>query len=194
MQVNMSSKKELGTINLLNPMNPPQDAFSLIYNWLNSAGKFILIIVEGVVLVAFFTRFILDKQNNDLTEAINNKVTVLSEASLRKEELYFNNINALLQDISNLTKSQELASVNIAAILDSIPADIRLTDFQYYQNTVSMSFIASSFDSISNYESDLDDNPNYQNVSVNLNKESSSADVNAIKFSVSFELKDNNGL
>ena len=182
------AQKIIGTINLLNPMNPPQDFFSLAYEWLNTAGKLILVIVEVIVLAAFFTRFVYDKRNNDLTETINNKVAVLSEPSLQKEEIYFSNMNLLLSDIENLSTSQKISSIQISSILDDIPADIRLVDFQFYENKVSMSFVASSFDSISNYESDLDDNPHYENVSVTLDKDKNDSNVGTIKFSVSFDL------
>lgn len=182
------AQKIIGTINLLDPMNPPQDFFSLVYEWLNTAGKLILVIVEIIVLIAFFTRFVYDKKNNDLTETINNKVAVLSEPSLQKEEVYFSNMNLLLSDIKKLSASQKISSVQIASILDGIPADIRLVDFQFYENKVNMSFIASSFDSISNYESDLDDNPHYKNVSVILDKDKTASSVGTIKFSVSFDL------
>ena len=65
-------------INLLNPVYSPNEGFVKVYEWLTSVGKYMLIVVEIVALAVFMSRFILDKENNDLTEEINSKISVLS--------------------------------------------------------------------------------------------------------------------
>ncbi|HNZ70667.1 MAG TPA: hypothetical protein PKJ86_01500, partial [Candidatus Dojkabacteria bacterium] len=80
------------SINLLNPVIAPQDAWSKVYDWVTKAGRYILVGVEIVVLGVFFARFIFDRQNNKLSDDINNKVNyILSNENLRRDEIRFRN-------------------------------------------------------------------------------------------------------
>jgi len=50
-------KKISDSINLLQPLEAPEDAFAKIYDWILSVGRYLLVIVEIGVLAVFFSRF-----------------------------------------------------------------------------------------------------------------------------------------
>ena len=64
------SEKQPQSINFLEAIYSPSDVWSNAYVWLVNIGKYMLIAVEVVVLGVFFSRFVLDRKNNDLTEEV----------------------------------------------------------------------------------------------------------------------------
>ena len=59
-------QKEKKSINFLDPVTTSEDVLGNAYVWLFNIGKYLLLVVEMIVLGVFFARFTLDKKNNDL--------------------------------------------------------------------------------------------------------------------------------
>jgi len=175
------------SINLLEPVLAPQDAWSKVYDWVTKAGRYILVGIEIIVLGVFFARFIYDRQNNKLTEDINNKVSyILSDESLRKDEIRFRNYHILLSDIQLLSEDQRINSAKFSSIIDSIPKNFRLKNISFTSGQVNLSLTSDNLQSIGQYTSNLNANPMYNNVSSTINK--SSGQGSEIEFTVSFAL------
>lgn len=174
------------SINLLDPVNRPEDIWERIYDWLFNVGKYILISVEVLVLIVFFSRFAIDRMNNNLTDDINDQVNTLSNDFFRRSEIRFNNLHALLLDLNTLSNDQKKNSTIVSSITESIPSNIKLEQFSFTRGQVNMSFTANDFESIQSYESLLRRNPKYSDVRINLSKSGES--TSKIDFTVSFNI------
>ncbi len=178
-----NNKKQPQSIDFLQPVYSPTDIWANAYIWLTNVGKYLLIAVELIVLGVFFSRFILDRQNNDLTEEVNDKVTLLSNESWQKNASLYENYQYLLSDIRVVREKQEINSVKISELVSGIPSSLHLSTFGYAVNRVSLRLTSNSLDAIKDYESSLKNNPNYSDVSFNINKDSSDIVVN-VNFSI----------
>jgi len=178
-----NSGKQPQSIDFLQPSYSPTDIWSTAYIWLTKIGKYLLIAVEILVLGVFFSRFILDRQDNDLKEEVNAKVTLLSNESWQKNAAIYENYQYLLSDIKLVKEKQVINSVKISELTSGIPSTLHLSSFSYSVNKVSLRLVSSSLESIKDYESSLKNNPNYSGVTFSIDK-----DDNEINVSVNFSL------
>jgi len=179
-------KKERKSINFLEPITTPGDVLGNAYIWLFNIGKYLLLVVEIIVLGVFFARFILDKQNNDLTESINDKVVLLSNDAWKQNAVRFENFQTLLVDVKKVREGQELQSTTVSEILSGVPAALHLESFSIAKGRVSLHIVSTSLGTIKNYEFALKQNINYENVTFNITKKAETYEVR-----VSFQIKDN---
>lgn len=176
------------SINLLEPINSPTDAFSKLYEWVFKVGRYLLVFVEIGVIGVFVARFIMDGMNNDLKKQVNDKVKILSQTEFRTNEIRYRNLQKLFTDIDTLDQGngQKINSQEISAILDSIPRNIKLENFSYNDSRVSSTFSASSFEDVKSYEAFLKQNTKYSDVKLNLEKTGDSQ--SDITFSVTYQI------
>lgn len=174
-------------INLLNPINPPSDIWTTIYTWVTTVGRFLLIGVEALLLVVFFTRFTMDEIKNNLTEEINDKVDILSNSEFRSQEIRYQNLHLLFGDIVTLKNEQPINSTVISELLSSIPSTLRLDGFSFNDGRVNLAVTATELKPIKDYEFSLRQNTKYENVNITVSKRgANSADLDV---SISFNLK-----
>ncbi|KKQ16544.1 MAG: hypothetical protein US29_C0022G0004 [candidate division WS6 bacterium GW2011_GWF1_36_8] len=162
--------KQPQSIDFLQPSYSPTDIWSTAYIWLTNVGKYLLIGVEVLVLGVFFSRFILDRQDNDLKEEVNAKVTLLSNESWQKNAAVYENYQYLLSDIKLVKDRQVINSVKVSELISGIPSSLHLTSFGYSVNRISLRLTSNSLNSIKDYEASLKNNPNYSNVAFSIDK------------------------
>ena len=168
----------------------PEDVWTRIYKWVTNAGRFLLIGTALIVLGVFFARFILDRQNNDLTEQINEKITtILGNSTVKADEFKFRSYLSLITDISTVSNNQTINSSKVGAILSSIPSNFELRSMNFGLNKVNLSFVTNKFEDIGKYTAKLSSNPLYKDVSSVVSKEGENAQ--GIEFSVTFTLVSN---
>jgi hypothetical protein len=100
------SPKLLINLDLLKPQSSPVKLPIKLLRWLLSTGRYIFIVVEGVVLIAFATRFFLDAQLIDKTEKIDQQVKFIKsrkadEVLIRQTQLKLSTINAHFKDLAD---------------------------------------------------------------------------------------------
>lgn len=167
----MSKKTIKNTINLLDPIGSPNDAWTVAYEWVFKVGRYLLVVIEVLVLGVFFARFVLDKKNNDLTEEINDKVEILSNETFKNNEVLFGNLHMLFNDIQTLDEDQPKYSQEVATIISSIPDGLTLEGFSFSTKRVTLSLIGSDFGIIKDYEFSLRQNTSkYSEVLFNISK------------------------
>ena len=83
----MAQSKLSKNINLLKPSFSPKTTWDKIYDWVFNAGRYIIVIVEIVVLVALGSRFYFDRRNNDFSESIRAKTLILDSMSETEDEI-----------------------------------------------------------------------------------------------------------
>lgn len=163
-------KYKQSSINLLEPINQPNDTWTSLYNWVFKIGRYLLLGIEILVLIVFFSRFVLDKVNNDLTDEINDKVAILSNKQFRADEFKYRNIQSLLSDVTLVNKQQVLGSSYVASVLSSIPSGLTLSRYSYDSNRVTMNVLGSDLEIIRNYEFSLRQNSTYSNILFTITK------------------------
>jgi len=173
------------SINFLDPVASPGDVWENAYVWLFNIGKYLLLVVEIVVLGVFFARFILDRTNNDLTESINDKVTLLSNEAWTQNAVKFENYQKLLIDAKRIREGQEQKSSIVSEILSGVPSALHLKTFSLSERRVSLHIVSSSLGTVKNYEFALKQNIKYSDVSFNITKKSETYEVR-----VSFQVKE----
>lgn len=164
-------KEQPKSINFLETLYASSDIWSNAYIWLVKVGKYLLIAVQIVVLGVFFSRFILDRRNNDLTEEINNKVVLLSNETWRKNAILFDNYQVLLTDVQRVRENQEIKSREISELISGVPTTLSLSSFSYSEGRVSLHITSSNLNTVKNYESALKNNPDYHDVLFSITKE-----------------------
>lgn len=179
----MAKNKQPKSINLLQPVYTPTDVVSRVYIWLTSVGKYLLIVVELVVLGVFFSRFILDEKNNDLTEEINSQVALLNDSTWRRNNRVYTNYQTLLSDVEIVRIGQRFNSEIFSEVTSSIPSTILLENFSLNGDRVSLSLVALSLEDIRIYETALKASSRYSDVTFNITKEEGE-----IRVSVSFNI------
>jgi hypothetical protein len=177
------SKKQPQSIDFLQPVYSPTDAWSTAYTWLINIGKYLLIGVEIIVLGVFFSRFILDKQNNDLTDDLNAKVTLLSNDTWKKNSITYGNYQTLLGDIKITSKGQEVNSTPISELISGVPTSLHLVSFSYAVGNVTLRFTATNLSAVQDYESALKSNPAYSDVKFSISKDNDTLNV-SVNFSI----------
>lgn len=178
------------SINLLTPVNTPEDTWERLYDWLFSVGKYILIGVQIVVLSVFVARFLYDRRNNDLTQEVNSLSATLADDFFRNSEIRYNNWHRLFNDMNIISDEQPINSTVVASVIESVPSDVQLLDISYISGRVSMNLTAGDFQAIQRYESLLKKNSNYdqQSLKVTLNK--SGTEESNIDFSIAFNISE----
>lgn len=171
-------------INLLDPVYSPNEGFVKVYEWLTSVGKYMLILVEIVALAVFASRFILDKENNDLTEEINSKISLLGTEPWKSSNILYENYHKLISDVSVVSSKQELNSNIVSEIVSGVPLTLYLQTFSLSSGRVSLTFSATNLNDVRVYESALKSNQQYEDVTFSISKEESD-----IKVSVTFNIK-----
>lgn len=175
--------KQPQSIDFLQPSYSPTDIWSTAYIWLTKIGKYLLIAVEVLVLGVFFSRFILDRQDNDLKEEVNGKVTLLSNESWQKNAAIYENYQYLLSDIKLVKDRQAVTSVKVSELISGIPSSLHLSSLSYSANKVGLRLSSNSLNSIKDYEASLKNNPNYTSVVFSIDKSDNEITVN-VNFSL----------
>jgi hypothetical protein len=170
-------KEQPKSINFLETLYASSDIWNNAYVWLVTVGKYLLIAVQVVVLGVFFSRFILDRKNNDLTEEINDKVVLLSNESWKKNAILFDNYQVLLTDVQRVRDGQEIKSSEISELISGVPSTFSLGMFSYNEGRVALQLLSSNLDTVKNYESALKNNSDYHDVRFSITKEDADISV-----------------
>jgi hypothetical protein len=173
----LGTEKQPKSINFLEAVYSPNDIWSSAYLWLTEVGKYLLIAVEVVVLGVFFSRFILDRKNNDLTEQVNSQVVLLSNDTWRTNAALFENYQVLFSDIKKVRTEQSINSLIVSELIGGIPSTLTLESFSFNGNRVSFQISASSLEAVTNYETALKNNSDYYDVKFSINKDSTEINV-----------------
>lgn len=171
------SEKQPQSIDFLQPVYSPTDIWSNAYLWLSEVGKYLLIAVEVVVLGVFLSRFIMDKRNNDLTEEINSKVTLLSNDTWKGNSVLFDNYQSLLLDVRKVREEQEINSTAISELINGVPSSLKVKNLSFARGKVSFLLTANNLDAIKNYEAALKNNTDYHDVKFSITKDSNEINV-----------------
>jgi Tfp pilus assembly protein PilN len=114
-------------VNLLPREDFDNTILGRIMKWALSSFRFIVIVVEFIVIAGFMFRFYLDVQINNLDDEINQKAALVdSKSSFEKE---FRNVQKKIAVYSEIIKDDNKPSLFFNQTWESLPVDMQLVDF-----------------------------------------------------------------
>lgn len=150
-------------------------AWDKIYAWVFNIGRYLIILVEVVVLIAFVTRFSLDRKKNDLEEKIKVKVHMLKAQT--KVEAELRSVQSALTSFSLLIDDQNIMSTRVSKILDLIPEEMELQTFSINTDRISLQLLSPSYEVAHKFEESLRTDKDYGDVKVSVESEGAGASV-----------------
>lgn len=137
---------------------------SKFLQWALTYGRYIIIVTELIVLLAFFSRFKFDQELSDLHEVIQHKQAVIESVADFEKEV------RILQDriakIGVLEKDHLLYLQAIKILNDIVPEDVILSNLSFQKLTVSLRAVAYSRKGLSNFLQMLKETPNFESIHV----------------------------
>ena len=115
-------------LNLLKPQSNPEKLPVKLIRWLLSTGRYIVIIVEAVVLVAFAARFKLDADLAAKKEAIEEQIPYIE--SLKPYEILIKQTQLKLSTIGNIKKDLLDWPAVIKKIADQTPLNVKIINIK----------------------------------------------------------------
>ncbi|MDP3974296.1 MAG: PilN domain-containing protein [Candidatus Daviesbacteria bacterium] len=163
-----NTPKLILNLDLLKPQSSPLKLPVKLLKWSLSTGRYIFIVVEGMVLVAFITRFFLDAQLIDKTEKIDQQVQFIKsktsdEILIRQTQMKLSTINAFYKDLVDYP----LILKNIA---DQTPLNVSISNIFMEKVTgkvnISISAQAQSNNDVSSFVTGLRESQFFSDVRV----------------------------
>lgn len=111
-------------LDLLHPQSSPEKLPVKFVRWLLSTGRYILIFVEAIVLLAFISRFKLDNDLSERKDAIEEQIPYLE--SLKPDEILIRQTQLKLSTIGNIKASLANYPLILKKIADQTPAGVKL--------------------------------------------------------------------
>ena len=171
-------------INLLGQQDLEHTPWGRIVSWATTYGRYIMITTEIVVLLAFISRFSLDRKNTDLTEEVTQKQAIL-EANTAFEQ----SIRSLQANIATAQKllANQSKPIDIVTMMETVlPPDVYLTSLSLTANRLSLEASAESTNGFAQLLANLQSLRQFQNVSLtNVNRTAATGIVFQVTANVS---------
>jgi len=119
-------------LDLLKPQSNPDKVLTRFLRWLLSSGRFIFIIVEGVVLLAFIARFKLDADLTSSKEKIAEQIPYIEH--LADFEKLARLTQLKLSTISSLRSSDTDFTQVLKKISDQVPQGVKISSLNLDRN------------------------------------------------------------
>ncbi|MBP9817142.1 hypothetical protein KBC75_00110 [Candidatus Shapirobacteria bacterium] len=182
----MVQKKELS---LLPESENPTSLIARITNWLTSVGRFVIVFTELFVILAFISRFWLDRKNSDLSEIIRQRRAILE--STQPFEKDYQLLQNRLSFIKKFYLLQPDYSSSLSSLVESTPPDILFNKLSINSDPVTkvlsakLALNAYQESSIVDFITNLSLNPNIDKVNI----DSIEKKAKEIKYTISVTLQ-----
>lgn len=125
--------------NLLKPQSNPEKLLVKLIRWLLSSGRYIFVLVEGLVLIAFIARFKFDADLQTRKEAIEEQIPYIE--SLKAYEIIIRQTQLKLSIIDNAKKNLPDFPVILKRISNQVPLSVKIATMNMTSNTDSTATI-----------------------------------------------------
>lgn len=155
-------------LDLLRPQGNPEKISVKILKWLLSTGRYIFILVEAVVLIAFILRFKLDADLASKKEAIEQQIPYIEslrsyEILIRQIQLKISTIKASRGDFADYPKI-------LNKIADQTPLGVKLLSLNMEKGvdkvTFRMNAEASNNNDVTNFTQGLKGDPSFSEINI----------------------------
>lgn len=124
----MPKAKSLLTIklDLLKPQSNPEKLPVKVFRWLLSSGRYIFVLVEALVLIAFGARFKLDADLAAKKEAIEEQIPYIE--SLKPYEILIRQTQLKLSTIDSVKRNSVDWAAILSKIADQTPTTVKISN------------------------------------------------------------------
>ena len=154
-------KKE---INLLPREEFEKKPLGRFLTWALSAGRYIVIFTELIVILAFLSRFKLDRDLSDFNQSIREKQAIIEASAEFEKE--FNFLQTRLATIKKLG-SQQASFTQLVGVIGSLtPLDVAISNLGFSEDSVRINATALSEKGLGNFVANLSASPNFKEVTL----------------------------
>lgn len=132
--------------------------------WALTVGRWIVIFTELIVIMAFLSRFKLDRDISDLYDQIKQKQAIISSSSSFEQDFRF--LQKRISEIQNLETKQIYVSSIFSAISAITPTDVVFSNFSYDEDGIRLTGIALSEEGLGSFLAGLTTSPNFTDVNL----------------------------
>jgi len=151
-------------INLIGEEEMEHTPAGRIVSWAVTYGRYIMIGTEIVVLLAFISRFSLDRKLTDLNDEISQKQDIIQANADFEQQ--FRNVQSQLTKIKELSGKPNPMLEALSTIQQILPADVRLDSLDIAPDKLTANAIAGSSDGFSAFISNLQSTGVFKNVDI----------------------------
>ncbi|MDP4010175.1 MAG: hypothetical protein Q8P53_04320 [Candidatus Shapirobacteria bacterium] len=184
----MIPKKEISL--LPEGENPDSLSYRAIH-WLTTVGRVVIVLTEFIVIVAFLSRFYLDRKNSDLSEVARQQKAILeSTKDFEKEFMFTQNKLNTIQKFYSQTPNY---SQYIKSLVESTPLDVVYDSISLQRDettseiTSNASLFAYSEESIVGFMTNLTLNPTIKTVDIKTIEKKAKENKYLITIFISFK-------
>lgn len=159
--------------------------------WALTVGRYIVITTELIVILAFLSRFKLDRDLTDLNENVKQKQAIVASSTSLEKNFRF--LQKRLAAIEKLRKSQLEAEGVLNELASLTPIDVSFSDLAIKKREVNLTAIALSEAGLATFLNNLKSSPRLTNLSVSR-LTLGDTEALGIKFQLSSKLVLSNGL
>ena len=178
-------------LDLLKPQSSPEKIPVKLLRWLLSTGRYIFIFVEGLVLIAFLTRFKLDADLAQNKETIEGQIPFIE--SLKPYEILIRQTQLKLSTIESVRNSSPNFGQILKKISDQTPQGVKLSNINMEGGvgkvTIQMNGQAQTNADLSSFLAGL----KQESIFTNVNLASIGLEQNLIRFTISFNTQEGGG-
>lgn len=176
------SAKSLINLDLLKPQNEPQKILTQALRWILSSGRFLIVFVEILVLVAFILRFKFDADITATKEAIEEQIPFIE--SLQSDEELIRRTQFQISTIQSVKQENPAYHLILQKIASQTPNGVTLHNLSLQKQTgnveIKMSGTTSSNINLTGFLIGLKKDSFFKNV----NLTSTSFEQDVINFSI----------
>ena len=145
------------------------------FDWLLSAGRYIIIFTELIVITAFVIRFKLDFDLTKLYEEIEiKKETVVAQKSFEEEFRFIQENLLTIKELGQKRHTNQLALEKIQRI---VPQTVTLTSFSCSDNKISIEAKAYSGSGLATFAYQLTHSPEFSDISIGKLQRSQNSEI-----------------
>lgn len=149
-------------INLIGTEDISRTPFGRVVTWATTYGRYIMILTEIVVLLAFISRFSLDRKLTDLNEEIAQKQAIIeANADLERS---IRMLQTKLANADTLIKSGSGPVTTLINLSQAMPPDVYLSELDISQTSAKMTVNAGTTAGISAFLISLQANRRFTDI------------------------------
>jgi Tfp pilus assembly protein PilN len=141
-----------------------ETSFGKFLKWLLTIGRYIVVFTELVVILAFLSRFKLDRDLTDLYKQIENKQAIIQNSADFETDFRF--LQKQLSTIKDLRKEQRQSQALLEEIASLTPIDVSFSDLTVTGNQAYFTAEALSEAGLATFINNLKASPNFTNLTI----------------------------
>jgi Tfp pilus assembly protein PilN len=130
---------KIASVNLLEKDEFSESPIGRLVTWATTNGRYIIIATEIVVLLAFISRFSLDRKLTDLNEEIEQKSAIIQANTQFEND--FNKLQSQLSQLNSITGVQKKPVDTLQALKVLLPTGTYLTAYSLENGSVKLSIV-----------------------------------------------------